>query len=110
MVAFVAYAQAGGPAAYSIAALSGDHAYVGSSHEHTVKVCGIVQPFFVGTNLKFHLNFFKGLYGQNVLSTYSKAVDSAHSSVRVSSSRQSNDILGKQTDPNLGLPVEFLVY
>lgn len=72
LVAFVAYAQAGGPAAYSIAALSGDHAYVGSSHEHTVK----------------------GLYGQNVLSTYSKAVDSAHSSVRVSSSRQSNDILG----------------
>lgn len=38
---------------------------------------------------------WKGLYGQNVLSSYSKAVDSAHSSVRVSSSRQSNDILGE---------------
>lgn len=38
----------------------------------------------------------KGLYGQNVVSSYSKAVDSAHSSVRVSSSRQSNDVLGKQ--------------
>lgn len=68
------------------------------------------QPFPVGTNLKFHLDFFKGLYGQNVLSTYSKAVDSAHSSVRVSSSRQSNDILGKQTDLNLCLLVEFLPY
>lgn len=68
------------------------------------------QPFSVGSNLKFHLDFFKGLYGQNVLSTYSKAVDSAHSSVRVSSSRQSNDILGKQTDLNLCLLVEFLPY
>jgi len=72
LAAFVAYVQAGGPAAYSIAALSGDHAYVGSQQEHTVK----------------------GLYGQNVVSSYSKAVDSAHSSVRVSSSRQSNDVLG----------------
>lgn len=36
----------------------------------------------------------QGLYGQNVLSQYSKAVDSAHSSVRVHSSRQSNDIIG----------------
>ncbi|XP_055300769.1 cuticle protein 21.3 isoform X3 [Sitodiplosis mosellana] len=72
LAAFVAYVQAGGPAAYSIAALSGDHAYVGSQQEHTVK----------------------GLYGQNVVSSYSKAVDSAHSSVRVSNSRQSNDVLG----------------
>lgn len=39
LAAFVAYVQAGGPAAYTIAALSGDHAYVGSQHEHTVKVC-----------------------------------------------------------------------
>lgn len=36
----MAYANAGGPAAYSIAALSGDHAYVGHSQEHTVKVRG----------------------------------------------------------------------
>lgn len=43
----------------------------------------------------FGFSSWKGLYGQNVLSSYSKAVDSAHSSVRVSSSRQSNDILGK---------------
>lgn len=39
LAAFVAYVQAGGPAAYSISALSGDHAYVGSQQEHTVKVC-----------------------------------------------------------------------
>lgn len=48
-----------------------------------------------------HLKFYpistsKGLYGQNVLSSYAKAVDSAHSSVRVTSSRQTNDVLGKQ--------------
>lgn len=40
------------------------------------------------------LQSWQGLYGQNVLSQYSKAVDSAHSSVRVHSSRQSNDIIG----------------
>lgn len=68
----IACVQSGGPAAYSISALSGDHAYVGSSHENTVK----------------------GLYGQNVHSQYHKAVDSAHSSVRVSNSRSSNDVHG----------------
>ncbi|XP_039449930.1 cuticle protein 21.3 isoform X2 [Culex pipiens pallens] len=68
-LALVASASAGGPAAYSIAAPSADYHSVGASHEHTVK----------------------GLYGQNVLSQYSKAVDSAHSSVRVHSSRLSND-------------------
>ncbi|XP_053699249.1 cuticle protein 21.3 [Sabethes cyaneus] len=65
----VSCVSAGGPAAYSIAAPSLDYHSVGSSHEHTVK----------------------GLYGQNVLSQYAKAVDSAHSSVRVQSSRLSND-------------------
>lgn len=102
LAAFVAYVQAGGPAAYSISALSGDHAYVGSQQEHTVKVCQSRWFFF---SFWWNIHFFwwpyrfftsKGLYGQNVLSSYSKAVDSAHSSVRVSSSRQSNDILGKQ--------------
>lgn len=47
---------------------------------------------------KVHIQFIswkKGLHGQNVDSSYSKAVDSAHSSVRVSNSRQSNDVLGK---------------
>lgn len=43
LAAFVAYANAGGPAAYSIAALSGDNAYVGHSQEHTVKVRGNIQ-------------------------------------------------------------------
>ncbi|XP_055524942.1 cuticle protein 21.3 isoform X2 [Wyeomyia smithii] len=65
----VSCVSAGGPAAYSIAAPSLDYHSVGSSQEHTVK----------------------GLYGQNVLSQYSKAVDSAHSTVRVASSRLSND-------------------
>ncbi|XP_058811531.1 cuticle protein 21.3 [Topomyia yanbarensis] len=69
LMALVACVSAGGPAAYSIAAPSLDYHSVGSSQEHTVK----------------------GLYGQNVLSQYSKAVDSAHSSVRVASSRLSND-------------------
>ncbi|XP_058445334.1 cuticle protein 21.3 [Malaya genurostris] len=69
LMALVACVNAGGPAAYSIAAPSLDYHSVGSSQEHTVK----------------------GLYGQNVLSQYSKAVDSAHSSVRVHSSRLSND-------------------
>ena len=69
LAALVAAVSAGGPAAYSIAAPSADFHSVGASHEHTVK----------------------GLYGQNVLSQYSKAVDSAHSSVRVHSSRLSND-------------------
>ncbi|KFB41872.1 hypothetical protein ZHAS_00009717 [Anopheles sinensis] len=69
LAALVAAVSAGGPAAYSIAAPSADFHSVGASHEHTVK----------------------GLYGQNVLSQYSKAVDSAHSSVRVQSSRLSND-------------------
>lgn len=50
----------------------------------------------------------KGLYGQNVQSSYSKAVDSAHSSVRVSSSRQSNDILGKYIIPNY-VPIQVFV-
>lgn len=40
------------------------------------------------------ISCWQGLYGQNVVSSYSKAVDSAHSSVRVHSSRQSNDIIG----------------
>ncbi|XP_035773922.1 pupal cuticle protein G1A-like [Anopheles albimanus] len=69
LAALIATVSAGGPAAYSIAAPSADFHSVGASHEHTVK----------------------GLYGQNVLSQYSKAVDSAHSSVRVHSSRLSND-------------------
>ncbi|XP_035908879.1 cuticle protein 16.5 [Anopheles stephensi] len=69
LAALVAAVSAGGPAAYSIASPSVDYHSVGASHEHTVK----------------------GLYGQNVLSQYSKAVDSAHSSVRVHSSRLSND-------------------
>ncbi|XP_055620039.1 cuticle protein 21.3 isoform X1 [Toxorhynchites rutilus septentrionalis] len=69
LAALVACVSAGGPAAYSIAAPSLGYGSVGASHEHTVK----------------------GLYGQNVLSQYSKAVDSAHSSVRVHSSRLSND-------------------
>lgn len=112
MAAFVAYVHAGGPAAYSIAALSGDHAYVGSQQEHTVKVCQRLCSSYL-FRMKFaRVLFFcclilsifftsKGLYGQNVVSQYSKAVDSAHSSVRVSSSRQSNDVLGKQIIPQI---------
>lgn len=38
VAAMIALARAGGPAAYSIVAPSGDHASVGSVHEHTVKV------------------------------------------------------------------------
>lgn len=38
LAAVVAMARAGGPAAYSISAISGDHAYVGHQQEHTVKV------------------------------------------------------------------------
>ncbi|XP_065077492.1 cuticle protein 21.3 [Ochlerotatus camptorhynchus] len=67
--AMVACVSAAGAATYSIAAPSADYHSVGASHEHTVK----------------------GLYGQNVLSQYSKAVDSAHSSVRVHNSRLTND-------------------
>lgn len=120
LTAFIAFAQAGGPAAYSIAALSGDHAYVGSSQEHTVKVriilyiiywsfCEINCRFEIEIHIYWHIyesfhfiSFFfcislhrQGLYGQNVVSSYAKAVDSAHSSVRVTSSRQSNDIIGE---------------
>lgn len=72
IAALIASVSAGGPAAYSISAASLDHGSIGSSNEHTVK----------------------GLYGQNVQSHYSKAVDSAHSSVRVASSRYTNDALG----------------
>lgn len=39
IAAVIACARAGGPAAYSISALSGDHASVGAVHENTVKVC-----------------------------------------------------------------------
>lgn len=51
LTALVACARAGGPASYSISALSGDHAFVGSSQEHTVKVsvhiqiCNLLQKF-----------------------------------------------------------------
>lgn len=68
----MAYTHAAGPASYSISAPSLDHYSVGQSNEHTVK----------------------GLYGQNVLSTYSKAVHTPHSSVQVHNSKATNDILG----------------
>ncbi|CAL7939176.1 unnamed protein product [Xylocopa violacea] len=71
LAAFVAVASAGGPAAYDIAASSGDHSSVGFSQESTQK----------------------GYGGQNVVSSYSKSDDSAHSYVRVSSQSISNDAL-----------------
>ncbi|GLH03195.1 Cuticle protein 21.3, partial [Gryllus bimaculatus] len=69
LLALLGAARAGGPAAYSTYSASGDFASVGSSQETTLK----------------------GLGGQSGLSQYSKAVDSAHSSVRISSSRATND-------------------
>ncbi|EZA49167.1 Cuticle protein 21.3 [Ooceraea biroi] len=71
LAAFVAVASAGGPAAYDIGTLSADHSSIGYSQESTQK----------------------GYAGQNVVSTYSRAEDSAHSSVRVSNSHVSNDAL-----------------
>ncbi|XP_078038619.1 uncharacterized protein LOC144470902 [Augochlora pura] len=70
-VACLAVARAGGPAAYDIATASGDLSSVGFSQESTQK----------------------GYAGQNVISSYSRAEDSAHSSVRVSSHSISNDAL-----------------
>ncbi|XP_076396708.1 uncharacterized protein LOC100881276 isoform X1 [Megachile rotundata] len=69
LAAFVAVASAGGPAAYDISASSGDHSSVGFSQESTQK----------------------GYAGQNVVSSYTKSDDSAHSFVRVSSHSVSND-------------------
>ncbi|XP_011875732.1 PREDICTED: cuticle protein 16.5, isoform B-like [Vollenhovia emeryi] len=71
LAAFVAAASAGGPAAYDIGTVSADHDSIGYSQESTQK----------------------GYAGQNVVSTYSRAEDSAHSSVRVSNSHVSNDAL-----------------
>lgn len=68
----IACVHAAGPASYGISAASGDHYSVGTSNEHTVK----------------------GLHGQNVVSSYSKTVDTPHSSVRVSNSKASNDVFG----------------
>ncbi|CAK9800477.1 Cuticle protein 21.3 [Anthophora quadrimaculata] len=73
IAAFLAVASAGGPAAYDISASSGDHSSIGFSQESTQK----------------------GLGGQNVVSSYSKSDDSAHSYVRVSSHSISNDGLFK---------------
>ncbi|KAK0161466.1 hypothetical protein PV327_009933 [Microctonus hyperodae] len=69
IAAFIAVAQAGGPAAYDIATASADYASVAYTQEST----------------------HKGLGGQNVISSFSKAVDSPYSSVRVSNNRVSND-------------------
>jgi len=74
LAAFVAIARAGGPAAYDIGTVSADHNSIGYSQESTQK----------------------GYAGQNVVSSYSSAEDSAHSSVRVSNSRVSNDALLEQ--------------
>ncbi|XP_012543474.1 cuticle protein 16.5 [Monomorium pharaonis] len=71
LAAFVAAASAGGPAAYDIGTVSADLGSIGYSQESTQK----------------------GYAGQNVVSTYSRAEDSAHSSVRVSNSHVSNDAL-----------------
>lgn len=67
----MAAANAGGPASYDIAASSGDHSSIGFSQESTQK----------------------GFAGQNVISSYTKSDDSAHSFVRVSSQSISNDAL-----------------
>ncbi|XP_006615358.1 pupal cuticle protein G1A-like [Apis dorsata] len=69
--AFLAIVNAGGPASYDIAASSGDHSSIGFSQESTQK----------------------GFAGQNVISSYTKSDDSAHSFVRVSSQSISNDAL-----------------
>ncbi|EGI67559.1 PREDICTED: cuticle protein 21.3-like [Acromyrmex echinatior] len=74
LAAFVAVASAGGPAAYDIGTLSADHSSIGYTQESTQK----------------------GYAGQNVVSSYSRAEDSAHSSVRVSNSHVSNDALLEQ--------------
>lgn len=67
----MAVANAGGPISYDIAASSGDHSSIGFSQESTQK----------------------GFAGQNVISSYTKSDDSAHSFVRVSSQSISNDAL-----------------
>ncbi|KAF3421977.1 hypothetical protein E2986_12143 [Frieseomelitta varia] len=71
LAALLAIASAGGPAAYDIATASGDFSSIGFSQESTQK----------------------GLGGQNVISSYTKSDDSAHSLVRVSSHSISNDAL-----------------
>ncbi|GLH03197.1 Uncharacterized protein GBIM_09096 [Gryllus bimaculatus] len=71
LAALVAAARAGGPAAYTTYTATADAlGGVGHTHESTVK----------------------GFGGQNVLSQYSKSVDTPTSSVRISSSRSSNDV------------------
>ncbi|XP_025602528.1 cuticle protein 16.5 [Athalia rosae] len=73
--AVLAVASAGGPAAYSIATASGDYGSVGYTQEST----------------------HKGYLGQNVVSSFSKQVDSPHSTVRVSNNRVTNDALYSHT-------------
>lgn len=76
----IAVATAAGPASYAISAPSIDHYSVGQVNEHTVK----------------------GAFGQNVLSTYSKSVNTPHSSAYVHNSKASNDILGHYGAPAYG--------
>ena len=67
----MAVANAGGPAAYDIATATGDYGSIGYTQESTQK----------------------GYAGQNVISSFSKSVNSPHSSVHVTNSRISNDAL-----------------
>ncbi|KAK0090268.1 hypothetical protein PV326_004169, partial [Microctonus aethiopoides] len=69
IAAFIAVAHAGGLATYDIGTASADDASVAYTQEST----------------------HKGFGGQNVISSFSKAVDSPYSSVRVSNNRVSND-------------------
>ncbi|XP_068083225.1 cuticle protein 21.3-like [Anabrus simplex] len=69
LAAALAVAHAGGPAAYSINTATADFGSLGSTQESTLK----------------------GIGGNNVITQYSKAVDSPYSSVRISNSRVSND-------------------
>jgi hypothetical protein len=69
LAALFAVAHAGGPAAYSTFTTPIDYGSVGSTHESTVK----------------------GFGGNNVISQYSKAVDTPYSSVRKYDTRISND-------------------
>nr|CAD7464027.1 unnamed protein product [Timema tahoe] len=69
LAALVAAASAGGPAAYSTYTAPASYGSVGATHESTIK----------------------GYGGNSVISQYSKAVDSAYSSVRKYDTRISND-------------------
>jgi hypothetical protein len=69
VAAMLCVAHAGAPAAYSTYTATGDYGSIGSTHESTVK----------------------GFGGNSVVSQYSKAVDTPHSSVRKSDIRVSND-------------------